>query len=268
MIRRRLFLAAGAATLARPSFAAAAEEGGPSGSNGGMLQVLTYHRFEKRENPPGTMVSPGLFAEQMGWLASHPIPVVGLREAVRLAGGENVATPSVAITADDGWRTVYTEMLPVILKHRFPATIFLNPPMIGRGGAYLTWPMVQEIRASGLFDIQAHTLSHPNFNEERRKRAPEDYAAFIKHELADCRSMLEDKIGAKVDQLAWPFGIHNPQLEQVAADVGYVASYALGSKPVVAGSPVQALPRSQIYESDGLNRFAWMAEGHSRKPLA
>jgi peptidoglycan/xylan/chitin deacetylase (PgdA/CDA1 family) len=265
VIGRRMILAAGAAALARPAWAA---ETPLSGGVAGALQVLTYHRFEIRENPPGTVISPGLFAQQMDWLASHPIPVAGLRETLRLAGGETVATPAVAITADDGWRTVYTEMFPVILKHRFPVTLFLNPPMIGRGGAYLTWPMVMEMKASGLFDIQAHTLSHPNFNEERHKRAPDDYAAFIKHELADCRAMLEDKVSARVDLLAWPFGIHNPQLEQAAADAGYVASFALGSKPVVAGAPMQALPRSQIYESDGLNRFAWMAEGHSRTPLS
>jgi len=262
-MQRRLFLATGAAaTLARPALAAV------EGPLGGTLQVLTYHRFERREKPPGTVVSPVLFAEQMTWLARGAIPVVGLRESIKLATGEAVTTPSVAITADDGWRSVYTEMFPVILKHRFPVTLFLNPPMIGRGGAYLTWAMVAELKASGLFDIQAHTLSHPNFNEERRKRTPENYAAFIKHELADGRAMLEDKIGAKVDQLCWPFGIHNAQLEQAAVDAGYVASYALGSRPVVAGSPVQALPRSQIYETDGTARFAWMAEGHSRKPTA
>ena len=261
MIGRRLLLAGGAAALSRPVLAATEEP--PVGT----LQVLTYHRFERRENPPGTVVSPALFAEQMAWLSEHSIPVVGLRESLKLAAGETVATPAVAITADDGWRTVYTEMFPVILKHRFPVTLFLNPPMIGRGGAYLTWAMVQEMQASGLVDMQAHTLSHPNFNEERRKRMPAEYAAFIQHELAGCRTMLEDRLGTKVDQLAWPFGIHNAQLEQAAADAGYAASYALGSRPVIAGSPVQALPRSQIYETDGTVRFAWMAEGHSRTPL-
>ena len=261
MIGRRFLLAGGMVALARPVWAATEEP--PVGT----LQVLTYHRFERREDPPGTVVSPGLFAAQMDWLANHPMPVVGLRDSIRLAAGADVATPAVAITADDGWRTVYTEMFPVILKHRFPVTLFLNPPMIGRGGAYLTWAMVDEMKASGLFDIQGHTQSHPNFNEERHTRTPESYAAFVQHELADCRAMLEDKIGAKVDLLAWPFGIHNPLLEQAAADAGYAASFALGSKPVVAGSPVQALPRSQIYETDGLIKFAWMAEGHSRKPL-
>ena len=259
MIQRRLFLAAGAAALTRPALAA--QEEPPFGT----LQVLTYHRFEIRDKPSGTVVSPALFAQQMAWLAEHQFPVRPLTDALTWSAGQTAA-PAVALTADDGWRSVYTQMFPVIIRHHFPVTIFLNPPMIGRGEAYLTWSMIEEMRASTLVDVQAHTLSHPNFNEERRKRTPADYAAFVAHELGDCRRMLEDKIGQKVDQLAWPFGIHNPQLEQAGTDAGYAASFALGSRPVVAGSPLQALPRSQIYETDGLDRFAWMATGHARKP--
>ena len=259
-MNRRRFLGSGAAALLARK-ALAAEEAPPVGT----LQVLTYHRFESRENPPGTVVSPRLFAEQMAWLADHPIPVLGLRESLKLAAGQPVTTPAVALTADDGWRTVYTEMFPVVRRHNMPVTLFLNPPMIGHGGAYLTWEMVAELKASGLFDIQAHTLSHPNFNEERRKRSPADYAAFVARELADCRTMLAERVGAAVDLLAWPFGIHNAQLEQAAAEAGYTASFALGSRPVVAGSPIQALPRSQIYETDGIGRFAWMAQGHARQ---
>ncbi len=262
MIQRRLFLAAGAAALTRPALAG--QEEPPAGT----LQVLTYHRFESRENPPGTVVSPRLFAEQMDWLAASPIKVLTLRDSLSLAAGAAMATPAVAITADDGWRSVYTEMFPVVRRHNMPATLFLNPPMIGHGGAYLTWEMVAELKASGLFDIQAHTLSHPNFNEERRKRSPTDYAAFVASELADCRTMLAERVGAAVDLLAWPFGIHNAQLEQAATDAGYTASFALGSRPVVSGAPIQALPRSQIYETDGLDRFAWMAQGHSRQKAA
>jgi peptidoglycan/xylan/chitin deacetylase (PgdA/CDA1 family) len=231
----------------------------------GTIQVLTYHRFENREKPSGTVVSPATFAAQMRWLAEHQMKVMKLGDVPQAANTGDITGQSVAITADDGWRSVFTEMFPVIQRHAFPITLFINPPMIGRGGAFLTWPMVAEMRASGLVDIQAHTLSHPNFNEERRKRAPADYAAFIRHEIADCRTTLEDKLSAKVDSIAWPFGIHAPELEAAAQDAGYTAAYALGSRPVTAEAPNFALPRAQIYEPDGTARFGWMAEGHSRK---
>ncbi len=260
MNRRRFLGTAAAVCMTCPALAAGEA---PSGA----IQILTYHRFEQRENPPGTVITPSTFAAQMAWLAANNLPVLKLAEVQAFAQGTPTATPAVAITADDGWRSVYTEMFPVIQRHKFPVTLFLNPPMIGRGGAYLTWPMVEEMRASGLVDMQAHTLSHPNFNEERRKRTPADYAEFVRHELADCRHVLEDKLGAKVDQLAWPFGIHNPALEDAAREAGYAAAYALGSHPLVAGDPVFALPRSQIYETDGTARFAWMARGGARTKL-
>jgi len=261
-VKRRRFLAAcAAAGLARPALAAA-EAPAPVGT----IQVLTYHRFEHREKPPGTVVTPATFAAQMAWLAAHNMVVVKLTDALALARGEAEATPAVAITADDGWRTVFTEMFPIIQRHRFPMTLFLNPPMIGHGGAYLTWAMVAEMQASGLVDIQGHTQSHPNFNVERQHRAPAAYADFVRHELEDCRHALEDRLGGKVDQLAWPFGIHDDALEEAAQAAGYTSAYALGSRPVVAGSPIFAIPRSQIYETDGTARFAWMAEGHARTP--
>ncbi len=250
-------LSAGLPRLAR----AATGEADPVGT----IQVLTYHRFENREKPPGTIISPGLFAAQMQYLSDHQTNVVRLGEVEAQSKSGTITGQSVAITADDGWRTVFTEMFPVIQRHKLPITLFLNPPMIGQGGAFLTWDMVAEMRASGLVDIHAHTLSHPNFNEERRKRPPANYAAFIRHEIADCRKLLEDKLGTQVESLAWPFGIHAPELEAAAQEAGYTAAYALGSHPVTAGAPIFALPRSQIYETDGVNRFAWMAAGHARK---
>lgn len=267
MITRRHALTAGMAALATPGLIHKADAASPPPA--ATVQVLTYHRLETRENPPGTILSPAHFAAQMEWLDTHATPVLKLSDAQAIAAGTTkLQTHAVAITADDGWRTQYTELFPVILKHRMPLTIFLNPPMIGRGAAFMTWPMVQEMHASGLVSVQAHTQTHPNFNDERKRRTPTDFANFVHHELADCRAALEDKLGAKVDQLAWPFGIHSADLEAAAAEAGYTSAWALGSKPLIAGDPPFALPRSQIYETDDIARFAWMAQGHARKQLA
>jgi peptidoglycan/xylan/chitin deacetylase (PgdA/CDA1 family) len=264
MNRRRFLATCAAAGLSGPALAAG-EAPAPALAPANTVQILTYHRFETRENPPGTVVTPATFSAQMAWLVENNIPVLPLTDALAHAKGAATATPAVSITADDGWRSVFTEMFPVIQRHRFPVTLFLNPPSIGQGTAYLTWAMVAEMRASGLVDIQAHTLTHPNFNTEHARRTPSDYAAFVRHELADCRHALQDKLSASVDSLAWPFGIHNAALEGAAQEAGYTAAYALGSRPVIGADPLFAVPRSQIYESDSIARFGWMATGHARK---
>lgn len=231
------------------------------------IPVLTYHRFDPVKSTSATIVTTPVFAQQMDWLERNHIRVVPLREVLATAHGSAPPGPEVAITADDGWRSVYTEMFPILLRHRYPATLFINPPMIGHGGAYLTWPMIAEMVNSGLVDVQAHTQTHPNFNTERQRRDPAAYQAYIAQELAGARADIQSHLGRPADLLAWPFGIHNATLEAEAQRAGYVASFALGSRAVTAGDPDHALPRYQIYDTDRDQRFGWLVQGHPRQSL-
>lgn len=233
-----------------------------------LLPVLTYHRFDPVQSKSGTVVTDAVFAAQMQWLDTHHVRVVPLREVLAFAHGKKLDAPTVAITADDGWRTVYTDMFPIILRHRFPVTLFINPPMVGHGGAYLTWPMIAEMVKSGLVDVQAHTLSHPNFNTERARRDPVSYQAFVDHQIGGSRAEITHQLGLPADILAWPFGIHDPMLEAAASKAGYIASFALGSRAVAPGDPDEALPRYQIYDTDSEQRFAWIVAGHPRQGLS
>jgi peptidoglycan/xylan/chitin deacetylase (PgdA/CDA1 family) len=228
------------------------------------IPVLTYHRFDPVVSHSGTVVTTAKFVHQMEWLAAHHIAVVPLHAAVSAIHGGPPVGQAVALTADDGWKTVYTDMFPVIRRMHLPVTLFVNPPMIGRGGAYLTWPMIAEMEASGLVDVQAHTLHHPNFNTERARRSPAAYAGFVAQELADCRPQIAAHISTPVDELAWPYGIHDATLEAAAKAAGYSEAFALGSRPMQPGDPDFALPRLQVYDTDTDASFAWIATGHAR----
>ena len=269
-MKRRALLAgafAAAAGSARAEAPAGEIAGVPADKTAEGVPVLTYHRLDPLASHSGTIVTTPVFAEQMAYLATNRVHVAPLRDVLPVAHGAALLGPTVAITADDGWRTVYTEMFPIIREHRFPVTLFINPPMIGHGGAYLTWPMITEMVKSGLVDVQAHTLHHPNFNTEHAKRDPASYAAFVKTEIAGCRAPITAALGLPADMLAWPFGIHNATLDAAAQEAGYIAAFALGSRPLANGDPTFALPRLQIYDTDRAPRFGWIAAGHPRQQL-
>ena len=228
------------------------------------IPVLTYHRFDRLVSHSGTVITTPKFLRQMEWLAAHRIAVVPLHQAVAALRGGPAVGPAVVLTADDGWKTVYTDMFPIITRLHLPMTLFLNPPMIGRGGAYLTWPMIDEMVKSGLVDIQAHTQHHPNFNTERAALDAGRYAGFIAHEIGDSRADLAAHVAPPIDQLAWPFGIHDATLEAAAKAAGYSYAFALGSRPMTEADPDFALPRLQIYDTDTETSFAWIATGHPR----
>jgi peptidoglycan/xylan/chitin deacetylase (PgdA/CDA1 family) len=228
------------------------------------VSVLTYHRFDPRAANAATVVETPVFVAQMEWLRTHDIAVVRLSAIVdALAAHAPLPEKSVAITADDGWRSVYTDMFPVIRRLGYPITLFINPPAIGHGGAYLTWAQIAEMRASGLVDIEAHTQTHPNFNDERARRTPADYAAFVEREIGGSRLLLQNHTGA-VKVLAWPYGIHDATLQAAAARDGFAAAFALGARPVLANSPLFAIPRYQVYNTDTAARLAAIVAGVPR----
>ncbi len=218
----------------------------PAWAETASVSILTYHRFNPHGSPGATTVSTPVFAAQMARIAERGIPVVALRAVV---AGEGLPARAVAITADDGHRSVYTEMFPILKRHGFHATLFLNPPGLGQG-SYLRWEEIAEMVASGLVDCEPHTTSHPHFPTEQARRTKEDYAQFVARELTAPRQALAARLGGAKDLLAWPFGVHDAELEAAAAAAGYRAAFALGGRAAPAGAPRFAIPRYQVYEAD------------------
>ena len=215
------------------------------------VSILTYHRFNPDHAPGATTVTTRTFAAQMNRIAALGIPVVPLRA---LFDGTTLPPRAIALTADDGHRSVFTEMFPILKAHHFPATLFLNPPGLGQG-SYLRFPELLEMQATGLVDCAPHTTSHPHFTTERARRSPEAFTAYLRHELEDSRASLRNRLGGPQDLLAWPFGIHDPTLEAAAQAAGYTAAFALGGRAAPADAPKFAIPRYQIYETDLDSRF-------------
>jgi peptidoglycan/xylan/chitin deacetylase (PgdA/CDA1 family) len=111
------------------------------------------------------------------------------------------------------------------------------------------------MKASGLVDIQSHTFWHPNFNVERKRLAPAAYEKFTQDQLVKSKAVLEQRLGGKVDLLAWPFGIHDDQLAQWAQAAGYVAAFTIERRPVTRSDKIMALPRFIVTNLDRGDRF-------------
>ena len=102
----------------------------------------------------------------------------------------------------------------------------------------LEWTQAREMRAEGL-EIGSHTYSHPNLI-----RLPRDEVA---RELRVSKEILEDRLGAPVDLLAYPFGKPGRQFDEttvaIARDSGYTHAAAILSRSVRPGDSPLALPR-------------------------
>lgn len=214
------------------------------------IPIILYHNL----NPavPGSMtITPQKFEANLKLLKDNGFTFIPLKEVVEyLQGKRNTLPPKpVVLTADDGWESVYTYMYPIIKKLNIPITLFIYPASISNEKHFLSWNQLKELKNTGLFDIQSHTYSHPNFKVAKKKLSPATYEQFVQKELFTSKKILEDKMGIKVTLLAWPFGIYNDYLENAAKNAGYVMAFTIGYHTANRSFKPMEQPRFMIVDN-------------------
>jgi peptidoglycan/xylan/chitin deacetylase (PgdA/CDA1 family) len=252
--------AAIALALAGAALMATIASRGPARAEDPGVPILLYHRFHPTE-PGSTTVTTPVFEQQLAWLAEHHYAVAPLGSVVdALRGGRQLAPQTVVITVDDGRRSQYTQMFPLIQRFHVPVTLFVYTEAISYEPDALTWEEIGEMLKSGLVDVQSHTCSHPFFEKERARRSPADYESFVASELTKSKKTLEDRLRRPVDLLAWPYGVFDSALERAAARAGYVAAFSVEGRLARAGEDLFSLPRMVVSDRDRGARFAALLE--------
>lgn len=230
------------------------------------VPVLLYHRFGDTVSDSMTMTTP-VFAAQMKYLHDNGYKVIPLRQLVDYYSGKSPApaNKSVVIVEDDAHKSVYSHMLPIIKKYRYPVTIFAYPSAISNAKYAMTWDQMRELTKTGLFDVQSHTYWHPNFKRERKKLTQTALDALVTTQLKKSKARLEHELGIKVDLLAWPFGIYDDYLISKAAANGYVASFTIDRRHATASDSIFRIPRYLLVNADSGKAFAQLLEGKAVK---
>lgn len=130
-----------------------------AGNNQFRIPILVYHRFGAIAADSMT-ITVALFEAHLKYLRDNGYRVIPLRQWVehRLNGAPELPARAVAITADDGHRSVYTHMLPLVRLYRLPVTLFIYPSAISNADYAMTWEQLSELKQTSLFDIQSHSF--------------------------------------------------------------------------------------------------------------
>lgn len=230
------------------------------------VPILLYHRFGATV-ADGMTIKTAVFAEQMKYLHDNGYKVIPLQQLVLWCQGKGPAPApkSVVIVEDDAHKSVYSDMLPIIRKYRFPVTLFVYPSAISNAKYAMTWEQLRELKGTGLFDIQSHTYWHPNFKRERRKLQPAAYEKLVMEQLLKSRRKLEHELGGTVNLLAWPFGIYDEELLKKAQQAGYVATFSIERRHAGRNERLQILPRYLLVNADQGKAFQQLLQGSAVK---
>jgi peptidoglycan/xylan/chitin deacetylase (PgdA/CDA1 family) len=208
------------------------------------VPILVYHRFGPTVADSMT-VRTAVFEAHLRYLKEQGYRVVALLDVVNALrnGSPDLPDKAVVISVDDGHRSVYTQMLPLVQRYQIPVTLFIYPSAISNASYAMTWEQLRALQLSGWFNIQSHTYWHPNFKQEKRRLTPEAYHDFVRMQLLRSKQKLQQTLGIQIDLLAWPFGIYDDELQQQAHAVGYVAAFSIDGRSASRTEPLLALPR-------------------------
>ncbi len=153
---------------------------------------------------------------------------------------------AVVLTADDGHRSQFEQMAPRLRDRGWPATFFAYPSAISNASYAMTWPQLATLSETPGFAIQSHSFWHPNLLREQHSQPPGVFRHFALKQLRQSRDTLQQRLGRPVDLLAWPFGLSDPGLQALAAEVGYAAAFSLGNHSATTTDPLFDVPRHLI----------------------
>ncbi len=174
-------------------------------------------------------VTPEAFDRQMGCLADQGYTALTVTDFVARSEARRLPERPVVITFDDGFADFYTQALPVLSRHGFPATIYLVTSGLGATSGWLAaegegarpmldWDQAAMLPAAGV-EVGAHTHTHPQLDTLPLEEA--------EREIRLSKRLLEEHLGQPVPSFAYPHGYHTAALKELVRQAGFSSACAV-----------------------------------------
>lgn len=188
-------------------------------------------------------VPPRLFARQLERAMKAGYQFVPAADLA--AADATVPDRRVALTFDDGLRSLLTNAAPVLADLGVPWTAFVVTDWAdGHHGLgedlLLTWAEIEKLASAGAV-VASHSVTHPDFSTLERGRAVD--------ELERSRSTIRERLGIDTTEFAIPFGQSgnwSPDTHAAAMAAGYTTVYAQS----VHRRPLGTVPRTFVTRFD------------------
>jgi len=214
----------------------------------GNYPILMYHHIGAEFNPyldghperiDNNVTVPADFEVQLQQIVASGRPTIFLKDLYNQNSlfPPVVTANSVVLTIDDGYRNLYTAAFPLLKKYNVKATVFIITSKVG-GEYYVTWDMLREMRASGLVDVQNHTVTH----RALQTLNPVQLAS----EFHDSRQTIWRELGTDSRFCAYPGGSYNAAVIAEAKKEGLIGCVTTASGKATPSSDSFTLPRKRI----------------------
>ncbi len=291
-----LWLALPATALAAtPAAAPTAAAPRPATAPANELLILSYHDIRddvaRKGDPDAYAVSTQNFAAHLDWLHGHGYRPVRLSEVIAASrGGKALPPKAVLLTFDDGLRSLYTHVFPLLRAYDYPALMAVvtgwvdlprerqvdyGPRMFAHED-FVTWEQLREMQASGLVEVASHShdlhrgvVSNPQGNtmpaaitriydpKAGRYESEAEYRARIRADLDASARAIRRELGTAPQAVVWPYAAYNSQANAIADGLGMSLTFDLEGRHQAIGADLHGLARLLMFDNPNVNDLAY-----------
>lgn len=253
---------------------ASAAQAQPSGQR---FVSIAFHDVADRAGDLDTDgVTTKVLAQFFDWLKGSGWTAITLDDVAAASRGVRpLPDKAILISFDDGYRSLYTHVYPLLQVYRFPIVAALvGSWMEGRPDGtvqygdrvvprrhFVSWSEVREMQASGLVEFASHSydlhrgvLANPQGNmvpaaitwrydrATQRYETDAQYRARIRADLQRSRQQIAAQTGRAPRAMVWPFGRYTGPALAEAKAAGFTFALTLEPEPAYT-SDVFAIQR-------------------------
>ncbi len=228
--------------------------------------ALCYHDI--RDDVDGVVdddqmaVSTDNLVAQFSWLREHNYHVISLDDVIAARNGKkSLPENAVLLTFDDGYKSIYTHVFPLLKQFNYPAVVALvgkwletpqNQPVIYGGKEtkprdfFMDRDEIREIHKSGLVEFASHSfdlhhgiLGNPQGNKQPAAttfqflKAANSYETLnqykkrISDDLNKNNQFIQKLTGVRPRTIVWPYGSFSHLTENIASQLSLDFSLTL-----------------------------------------
>lgn len=259
-------------------------------TGGTRFVAIAFHDIvDKREELSPDAMTTDQLVRFLDWLKGNGWVAVSLDDiAAAGRGGTPLPPRAILLTFDDGYRSLYTRVFPLLQAYHYPAvaalvgrwmdgslegTVEYGNATVSRS-TFITWAQAREMQASGLVEFASHSydlhkgvLANPDGNLIASARTwrydpttgtyetDAQYRRRIRQDLEQSRRRMTAELGRAPRTIVWPFGRSTGIAVQEAVAAGFHFAFDLDPAPADATRPM-AIARYFPTLNPGLGEIA------------
>lgn len=193
------------------------------------VPIVCYHRVISK-TPSIYDLTPAMLEQQFKFFKDHGYhPITALQYLNLRKTPALLPAKPVVLSFDDGNKSHYLNVFPLLKKYGYKATFFIYPSaVLSKSTKYITWGELAEMAQAGM-DIECHTMYHPYLVTPQSHLTDPAYLKWLDYQLKDSKDILEQKLKISVKLLAYPYGIFDDVVENKAKEAGYEGIFTVNS---------------------------------------